>query len=594
MLPMGQGALLLECSSLAEVMTLHTRLRDYAASNESAGHGVQEVVAAARTVLVRCDSPVALDLLKQHLLNAKMPEQAPVMGTLRILETVYDGADLQDVARLTGVSPQALLAWHSEQDWVAAFGGFAPGFMYLTPTGRALAVPRRATPRTTVPAGSVAVASEFSAVYPRATPGGWQLLGHCANQLWDAGRAVPALIQPGDTVRFSPVRELIALTATELSAAPVPAAAPAQLAHATGPPRAGHGLNILAAGILTTVQDLGRPGFAHVGVTGSGALDRAALRRANRMVGNNTSPASATDPYNAASPASATRTAGAVRVTGEAGAAGLETVLAGLRLKAAGTHVVAVTGGPVILLLEDTAGDERPVPRDTPFVLRDGETLSLLPAPRPEGFRSYLAVRGGLGAEQVLGSRATDLLSGLGPAPLQAGTFLPVLPAPSGSIVGFPEPPPLLPQDGTVLRYLPGPRQNWFTAQALELFESEEWSVGAQSNRIGLRLVGTPLARAETNFQNQSAAPLAADGSLVPAAAPELPSEGMVKGALQVPHSGLPVLFLADHPVTGGYPVLVVVLTEDLDMAAQVAPGATVRFRSVNQPDSFPFRPRRK
>ena len=551
MLPVGQDAVLLQCSSLAQVMALQALLREDAPAGIPTFSGLQDVVAAARTVLVRCDSPSALERLKQLVAVASLPERAPAAGTVHALATVYDGDDLQEAAGLAGLGPEALRTWHSGQDWVAAFGGFAPGFMYLTPTDHALALPRRDTPRTVVPAGSVAVAGEFSAVYPGPTPGGWQLLGRTTAVLWDATRTNPALIHPGDIVRFSPVRELIALSA---NASPP---APARAAGSTHPAGQFHGLHVLAPGMFTIVQDLGRPGFAHLGVTGSGALDRAALRRANRMVGNTTG------------------------TVGAAGAAGLETVLDGLRLKAAGTHILAVAGGPVALLLEDGAGDGRPVPLDTPFVLRDGETITLLPSTGDGGFRSYVAVRGGFDLPQVLGSRATDVLSGLGPAPLRLGTFLPVAPATRGSIVGFPEAAPPPPGDCTVLRYLPGPRQDWFTQQSLDTFENQEWAVDGQSNRVGLRLVGTPLTRAGTAGGSQAAHQTGAGAraELVPAA--ELPSEGMVEGALQVPPSGLPVLFLADHPVTGGYPVLGVVLTEDLGKAAQLAPGARLRFIKV-------------
>ncbi|MDO5754030.1 5-oxoprolinase/urea amidolyase family protein [Arthrobacter sp.] len=566
MLPMGQGAVLLQCSSLAQVMALDALLRADAAGSPTLS-GVRDVVAAARTVLVRCDSPAAVEQLKRLVAAATLPEQAAATGRLHTLATVYDGDDLQEAARLAGLGPEALRTWHSGQDWVAAFGGFAPGFMYLTPTDRALALPRRDTPRTQVPAGSVAVAGEFSAVYPGPTPGGWQLLGHSAAVLWDAARADPALIQPGDIVRFSPVRDLIALSSgpdpawAEPAPAPPSQTEPPQAAGSADPAGQFHGLRVLAPGMFTIVQDLGRPGFAHLGVTGSGALDRAALRRANRMVGNTTDLA-ATSAH-------------------AAGAAALETVLAGLQLKAAGTHVLAVAGGPVALRVEDEEGDQRPVPLDTPFVLRDGETITLLSAAGDGGFRSYVAVRGGFDLPQVLGSRATDVLSGLGPAPLRPGAFLPVAPYPRGSIVGFPEPAPPPPEDCSVLRYLPGPRQDWFTPESVDSFEHQEWGVDGQSNRVGLRLSGTPLVRAGSADGTQPALQTGAGARAEPAPPAELPSEGMVEGALQVPPSGLPVLFLADHPVTGGYPVLGVVLAEDLGKAAQLAPGARVRFIKV-------------
>ncbi|MFD1213897.1 urea amidolyase, partial [Arthrobacter sp. GCM10027362] len=148
------------------------------------------------------------------------------------------------------------------------------------------------------------------------------------------------------------------------------------------------------------------------------------------------------------------------------------------------------------------------------------------------------------------------------------GTVLPVAAAPPGAVVGFPEPPAAEPAEVTELRFVPGPRAEWFTEAALAEFGRQLWTVTPQSNRIGLRLDGTPLTRARTG---------------------ELNSEGTVTGAIQVPPSGLPILFLADHPVTGGYPVAGVVLSADLDKAAQLAPGAMIRF--VPCPDAAPVPP---
>ncbi|MFQ4149307.1 biotin-dependent carboxyltransferase family protein [Arthrobacter sp. LAPM80] len=234
---------------------------------------------------------------------------------------------------------------------------------------------------------------------------------------------------------------------------------------------------------------------------------------------------------------------------------------------------MAVTGGSATLVIAEAAGGERRVPLDAPFLLNRAETLSLRPPSGTAAFRSYVGVRGGLEVPAVLGSCATDVLSGLGPEALRAGDFLGV--GHHEGVVGFPEPAPPMhrspelaagdtagdPEVVAILRYLLGPRHDWFTPESLNRFEQQDWRVGTQSNRIGLRLEGAPLARASTS------------------SGIELPSEGMLDGALQVPPSGLPVLFLADHPVTGGYPVLGVVLAEDLGMAAQLAPGARVRFR---------------
>ncbi|MCV2490692.1 biotin-dependent carboxyltransferase family protein [Geodermatophilus sp. YIM 151500] len=281
-------------------------------------------------------------------------------------------------------------------------------------------------------------------------------------------------------------------------------------------------LTVLAPGPLATVQDRGRPGWASIGVPRSGAADRAAHDLANRLVGN--------------APDAAT----------------VEVTAGGLRVRAERAHLVAVTGAPAPL-----AVDGRTVPVNAPFTLPAGGELAL-GVPR-SGLRSYLAVRGGVDVPPVLGSRSTDTLSGLGPEPLRAGQALAV-----GGLAAE-EPvvdvaPVAGPVDAPLLRVLPGPRRDWLEDDAWRALISQEWAVTADSDRVGLRLGGPVLRRAR-------------DG--------ELPSEGLVPGALQVPPDGAPVLFLVDHPVTGGYPVLAVVATADLPAAAQLRPGDRLRFRSA-------------
>lgn len=282
-------------------------------------------------------------------------------------------------------------------------------------------------------------------------------------------------------------------------------------------------LEVMEPGLLATVQDLGRPGLAGIGVGASGAADRTSFRLANRLVGN---------PEDAA----------AVEVT-----------FGGFAARARRDLVVAVTGAPCPV----TVGDRQGAVNSVLFV-RAGECLRL---GRPErGLRSYVAVRGGLAVERVLGSASTDVLSGVGPPPLRTGHVLPVgiprLPLPD---IGFAPVPPL-PEDELVLRVVPGPRTDWFADDALTTLFGESYEVSSRSNRIGIRLEGPALCRTRAD---------------------ELPSEGMVPGALQVPPSGRPTLFLADHPVTGGYPVIAVVVSADLRWAAQARPGTRLRFRAV-------------
>lgn len=277
---------------------------------------------------------------------------------------------------------------------------------------------------------------------------------------------------------------------------------------------------VTRAGPLTTVQDLGRPGHAHLGVGRSGAVDQPSLRLANRLVGNPES------------------------------AACLELTFGGFAASFETAATVALTGAGCPVLVGG-----RSEAMNSPMAVGAGEVLAV-DAPA-EGVRSYLAVRGGVAVEPVLGSRSTDTLAGLGPAPIAAGDRLPI----GHSSDGFPSvdvaPVPALPAE-LLLPALAGPRDDWFTAEALTTLATQRYEVTPSSDRVGVRMSGPALARG---------------------GAGELPSEGMVEGALQVPPDGQPVLFLADHPVTGGYPVIAVVDPAGVALAAQARPGQQVRFR---------------
>lgn len=276
---------------------------------------------------------------------------------------------------------------------------------------------------------------------------------------------------------------------------------------------------VVAPGPLTTVQDLGRPGLAWLGVPLAGAVDRAALRAANRMVGN------------------------------ADGAAGLETTLAGPSLLFESDAVVAVAGGRCDVVVGD-----RVLGAGCAVTVRRGETVRL--GEVTLGLRSYLAVRGGIDVPPVLGSRSTCTLSGLGPAPLAAGDRLPIGSAALGAVGAAEELPAIVAEP--VLRVVPGPRDDAFVAGALDTLTSSSYRVSSRSDRTGVRLEGPVLQRISDE---------------------ELPSEGVVPGAVQVPPDGQPILFLGNCPTTGGYPVIGVVLPADLAHAAQARPGTRLRFR---------------
>jgi biotin-dependent carboxylase-like uncharacterized protein len=282
-------------------------------------------------------------------------------------------------------------------------------------------------------------------------------------------------------------------------------------------------IEVTGTGTLATVQDLGRPGLAALGVGRSGAADAASLRLANRLLGN------------------------------AEGAAALEVTLGRLELRVHGGVYVALTGAPCPFTV-----DGRHASAGSVVWVPDGATLRL--GTPPCGLRSYLAVRGGVDVPPVLGSRATDTLAGLGPAPLATGDRLRVG-VPAAHLPHVDHAPLRHPETGEVhLRVVPGPRADWFTPAAHRALLEASYEVTADSNRVGMRLAGTALERARHD---------------------ELPSEGMTLGALQVPPSGQPTLFLADHPVTGGYPVIAVVVGSDVDRAAQARPGQRLRFTAT-------------
>src|SRR6478609_6786525 len=280
-------------------------------------------------------------------------------------------------------------------------------------------------------------------------------------------------------------------------------------------------IEVVEPGLLTLVQDLGRPGWAHVGVGRSGAADAGALRLANRLVAN------------------------------DEGAAGLEVLLGGLRLRARGDLTVALTGARCPAWLDD-----RPVGHEAVLEVPAGAELRL--GTVAVGVRTYVAVRGGVDVPAVLGSRSTDQLAGLGPEPLAAGDLLPIGPAPDSWPLVDVAPVHAWP-DRFELPVVPGPHADWFDDAVARLVR-EEYHVTPATNRVAVRLSGPAIPRTPER------------------AGRELPSEGLVVGAVQVPPDGQPVVFSVDHPVTGGYPVAAVVRRHALGLLGQLRPGDPVRF----------------
>jgi len=199
LLPSGDRAVLVEVAGLDDALALAGALA------RSRPPGVVDLVPAARTVLVVLDAALPIVSASQWITrtaDASDPAGAGSAGRRHDIAVRYDGADLADTAAALGWSPAELVRRHTSTPWRAAFGGFAPGFAYLVAVAPWPEVPRRAEPRTRVPAGSVALAAGYSGIYPRSSPGGWQLIGSTEAVLWDAARVPPALLAPGDEIRF--------------------------------------------------------------------------------------------------------------------------------------------------------------------------------------------------------------------------------------------------------------------------------------------------------------------------------------------------------------------------------------------------------
>lgn len=503
-LPFGPGGLLVELDGLDAVLALHAGLA------ASAPDGVEELVPAARTVLVRFDPRRVSPAVVREWIGATdaAASETGAAAPEVVLPTVYDGADLPGAARWCALSPAELVERHARTPWRVAFTGFAPGFAYLVGEGWDLDVPRLDAPRTRVPEGAVALAAGFTGAYPRASPGGWRLIGTTSAPLFDPDAAVPALLTAGTRVRFRPERVRADLPAVRASDEARTARAPA--------------LRIDDPGPLATIQDLGRCGAGAMGIAVSGAADRGAAALANRLVGS-------------------AQTAAVVEI-----------LMGPFRATALVGRWIAVTGGLGAFRIGGRDAD----PHRAVF-WPAGAALEI--GPLVTGLRAYLAVRGGVAVPRHVGSRATDTLAGLGPDPLAAGDELPA----GAEIRG--EVPPIdavawtAPAPGdVVVEVSPGPRADWFSADAAVVLFEGAWRVSAATDRIGVRLEGARLDRIRAG---------------------ELASEAMVPGALQVPPDGRPVVLGVDGPVTGGYPVIAVATRASLDRLAQARPGARVRIR---------------
>ena len=428
-----------------------------------------------------------------------------------------NGPDLKEVSVHTGLSIDDIITRHCAGDYRVYCLGFQPGFAYLGGLDPALATPRRATPRLAIPAGSVAIGGSQSAVYPATTPGGWQVIGRTAMRMFDPEGKQPTLLRPGDRVQFIP----------DVGACP---ASDSELSSIAGRARSHRGdqyVEVLRCGALTTVQDLGRHGYRHLGVGQSGALDPIAVRQANLLLGN------------------------------PPDAAVLEFSVGPLVLRFSRDSAITLTGSGFIT--SNDHSDAALLPGHVSFIAA-GDTVTLS-KPLVPGARTYLAIAGGIDVPLVMGSRSTDInarFGGMHGRPLQTGDKLPIGDHPSDTSFTKKGIRPLSPSH--VLRALPGPEYDNFTAESCESFWNQPWRINHQSNRMGLRLNGHALALSQ---------PL------------ELLSAGVLPGDVQVPPDGLPIVLANDAQTIGGYPRIACVIQADLWQLGHLPPCTSVYFQRV-------------
>jgi KipI family sensor histidine kinase inhibitor len=517
-----------------------------AALEAAAPPGLLDLLPSYVTLVVTFDpvaaDPDALEELILRLAN-ELPHHPAAIGRQVTLPVVYGGEagpDLDGVAEHTGLSPEEVIDCHAGAEYVVACLGFAPGFPFLMGLPPELATPRLSSPRTTTPAGSVAIGGEQTGVYPLDTPGGWRVIGRTPIPLFDLSEDDPFLMRAGDTLRFDPIPPEFAARIDaspdkrEYAAIVLPDGGnenPRPSVHREDRVEVVSMIRVVDPGLLTTVQDLGRPGMERFGVTRGGAADRRSLILGNRLVGN--------DPN----------------------AAALEITLLGPRLAFDALTVIALTGADLGATLD---GDRLPLWE--PVLAQPGSELAFGTSPG-QGARTYLCVAGGFAVPCVLGSRATDLtgkFGGFEGRPVRAGDELPIgRPHVSPDMLlrrRLSQAPPAL--DAAVdLRVVMGPQEHRFTEAGLAALREGTFTAATKADRMGVRLQG-PLVELSHGA--------------------DMLSEGIAPGTIQVPGDGQPIALLTPRQTVGGYPKIATVISADLDRLAQVRPGNTVTFTAID------------
>lgn len=467
---------------------------------------IVDVVSSFDTIAVHFN-PADGQKVLDHLTSLQLDEagaQQPFQGRTVELPVAYEensASDLKALADAANLSAREAIDLHRNAEYTVAAIGFSPGFPYLQGLPAQLHQPRLSSPRK-VAAGSVAIASGQAGIYPFASQGGWHVIGRTDLKLFDPHRDPPALLQPGDKVRFVEVETLDENVS---------------LAEAETP---GIGIEVIEPGALSSIQDHGRWGCQHHGVSPGGAADPVLASIANRLVGNPDE------------------------------AAVIECTMTGPVLRFGADALVAWVGWA-------------DVSSGKPHKINAGDIIDL--RSRMSHLRGYVAIAGGIDAPKVLGSRATDLRAVFGGhrgRTLRAGDILPIGKASTSPVsenwhVAWPHPQGRLIE----LRYLRGVQADWFTAEAHRLFSGSFYEINPCSDRTGTRLQGPKLSLEEPR---------------------EMISQPVVFGSIQVPPDGQPIILMSERQTIGGYPQIGHVISADIPKLARAWPGTRVRFRETD------------
>jgi KipI family sensor histidine kinase inhibitor len=526
LIPLGDCAVLVEIKAKTPKAALDEVTQLSRSLNVAPLAGVTDIVPSFKTITVHYDpakvpvatgTPVAAVMawIKTVPPAPKAQRVKPRSVVLPVCYAGEAGPDIGEVAKHTKLTEAEVIRLHSKATYQVAAVGFSPGFPYLLGLPPRLATPRRSTPRVAVPAGSVGIGGHQTGIYPIASPGGWMLIGRTPTRLFrPENENEPTLLAAGDEVTF---KDVTGKQAEQLAEKPIVLPESKISKHSAV-------FEVIKPGMLTTVQDLGRPGRQHWGIPAGGPMDRQAARVANLLLGNDENDAL------------------------------LEMTLTGPDLKFLRDTWIAVTGAEI----SGVAGWR-------PIHVTAGQVLSLAEVTR--GARAYLAVAGGLEIARVLGGAGTLMRAGIGGwngRALLAGDKLGARPGTLESSGNWSASAEFNAATGgdLAVRFLRGPQWDWFAAASRRTFLGKPFKVTATSDRMGIRLDGSLL-----RLENESR---------------ELTSEGVSFGSVQVPPDGKPIVLMADRQTIGGYPKIGHVIAVDLPRLAQARAGNLVRFQEIS------------